>query len=276
MDELARTKVEEERDGVVALLRTIADRLHALTPSEARRSLARLASAVALLAHEAEPVSVRCRVVAHMDADPDPPPRTTVVFVRRGACASALDGGRCFAAPGGHGDHRHPLSRRARSVRVAGRSTPRAPDASRRACSASASTTRGARGGRRPTRSQRSRATELGVRRRRRLRSRVAHRHGPRRRAPRSSRSRAASTRRSSASALEGRARRGVSTTRSSVRRAGIPAVVVVTEVFENLARTAARGAGLSATCACSCCRIRWSRGPRPRCAPSRARASAT
>ena len=79
MDELARTKVEEERDEVVALLRAIADRLHALAPSEAR-----LASPVALLAHEAEPIVGPLPAVAHMDADPDPPPWHTVVFVRRG------------------------------------------------------------------------------------------------------------------------------------------------------------------------------------------------
>jgi hypothetical protein len=89
MDELARTKVEEERDGVVALLRTIADRLHSLTPFEARRSLARLASPVALLAHEAEPMIGPLPLVEHSDADPDPPPRATVVFVRRGAALGA-------------------------------------------------------------------------------------------------------------------------------------------------------------------------------------------
>jgi hypothetical protein len=88
MDELARTKVEEERDGVVALLRTIADRLHALTAPEARTSLARLASPVALLAHEAEPMIGPLPEVVHT-ADPDPPPRATVVFVRRGAALSA-------------------------------------------------------------------------------------------------------------------------------------------------------------------------------------------
>ena len=91
MDELARTKVEEERDEVVALLRAIADRLHALTPPEARTSLARLASPVALLAHEAEPVIGPLPLVVHpvLHADPDPPPRATVVFVRRGAALSA-------------------------------------------------------------------------------------------------------------------------------------------------------------------------------------------
>jgi len=89
MDELARMNVEEERDEVVALLRTIADRLHALTPLEARMSLARLASPVALLAHEAEPVMGPLPPVPRWDTDPDPPPRTTVVFVRRGASLSA-------------------------------------------------------------------------------------------------------------------------------------------------------------------------------------------
>src|SRR4029450_1737931 len=90
MDELARTKLEEERDGVVSLLRTIADRLHTLTPFEARRSLARIASPVALLAHEAEPVIGPLPAIAHSDAEPDPPPRTTVEFVRRGASLGAL------------------------------------------------------------------------------------------------------------------------------------------------------------------------------------------
>ncbi len=89
MDELARTKVEEERDGVVALLRTIADRLHVLTPFEARRSLARIASPLALLAHEIEPVLGPLPAIEHSDGDPDPPPRTTVVFVRRGASLGA-------------------------------------------------------------------------------------------------------------------------------------------------------------------------------------------
>ena len=82
MDELARTKVEEERDGVVSLLRTIADRLHTLTPLEARHSLA-------LLAHEAEPMIGPLPPIEHSDVDPDPPPRTTVVFVRRGAALGA-------------------------------------------------------------------------------------------------------------------------------------------------------------------------------------------
>ena len=89
MDELARTKVEEERDGVVSLLRTIADRLYELTLPEASMSLARLESAVTLLAREAEPMIGPLPLVAHTDADPDPPPRATVVFVRRGAALSA-------------------------------------------------------------------------------------------------------------------------------------------------------------------------------------------
>ena len=89
MDELARTKVEVERDGVVELLRTIADRLHSLPVFEARRSLARLASPVALLAHEAEPVIGPLPAVEHIDSDPDPQARPTVVFVRRGAALGA-------------------------------------------------------------------------------------------------------------------------------------------------------------------------------------------
>jgi hypothetical protein len=89
MEELARTKLEEEREGVVALLRTIADRLHSLPLFEARRSLARLASPVALLAHEAEPMIGPLPAVEYTDTDPDPPPRPTVVFVRRGAALGA-------------------------------------------------------------------------------------------------------------------------------------------------------------------------------------------
>ncbi len=84
MDELARTRVEEERDEVVALLRAIADRLHAMAPLDARLSLARLASPVALLAHEAEPVIGPLPAMTRARADPDPPVRTTVVFVRKG------------------------------------------------------------------------------------------------------------------------------------------------------------------------------------------------
>jgi hypothetical protein len=89
MEELARTKLEEEREGVVALLHTIADRLHSLPLFEARRSLARLASPVALLAHEAEPMIGPLPAVEYSDTDPDPPPRPTVVFVRRGAALGA-------------------------------------------------------------------------------------------------------------------------------------------------------------------------------------------
>lgn len=86
MDELLRTRVEQERDGIVTLLRTIADRLHALTAPEARASLARLAFPVAQLAHEAEPV---IGPVGPLPGDPrmdgpDPPLPTTVVFVHRG------------------------------------------------------------------------------------------------------------------------------------------------------------------------------------------------
>ncbi len=88
MDELARTRIAETRDEIVALLRTIADRLHALTPLEARTALGRLASSVSLLAHEAEPMIGPLPSVAHAD-DPDPPARTTVVFVRRGAALDA-------------------------------------------------------------------------------------------------------------------------------------------------------------------------------------------
>lgn len=86
MDQMSRTQVEDERDGVVALLRTIADRLHCLTAIEAHVSLARLASPLALLAREAEPVVGPLPALTSRDGDPGPPPqRPTVVFVRRGA-----------------------------------------------------------------------------------------------------------------------------------------------------------------------------------------------
>jgi hypothetical protein len=89
MDESSKAKVEEERDGVVELLRTIADRLHALTAPEARRSLRRLASPIALLAHEAEPMIGPLPELAPVCDVPDPPPVATVVFVRRGAALEA-------------------------------------------------------------------------------------------------------------------------------------------------------------------------------------------
>jgi hypothetical protein len=89
MDELARTKVEDERDEIVALLRTIADRLHALTPPETRVSLERLASSVAMLAQEAEPMIGPLPVVTRVEDDPDPPGRATVVYVRRGSALGA-------------------------------------------------------------------------------------------------------------------------------------------------------------------------------------------
>ena len=90
MDEESRNDVEDARDGIVALLRTIADRLHALNTPEARRSVARLASPLALLAREAEhligplPAPERTHT-----GDPDAPQRPTVVFVHRGAALEA-------------------------------------------------------------------------------------------------------------------------------------------------------------------------------------------
>ena len=90
MDHMSRTDVEDERDGIVALLRTIADRLHALNLPEARRSLARLASPLALLAREAEPlIGPLPAPERHNGSDPDPPQRPTVVFVHRGAALEA-------------------------------------------------------------------------------------------------------------------------------------------------------------------------------------------
>lgn len=92
MDERSRITVEDERDWVVSLLRTIADRLHGLNPPEARQSLARLSSPLALLAREAEalvgPLPGQWSPEPYGDATPDPP-RQTVVFVHRGAALEA-------------------------------------------------------------------------------------------------------------------------------------------------------------------------------------------
>ena len=89
------------------------------------------------------------------------------------------------------------------------------------------------------------RASALGVSARRLLRSRHPHRNH-RGGAPQGGRLRARpSTPRSSASALEGRARRGVSTTRSRCCGPASRRVAVVTEVFANLALTAARARGI-------------------------------
>jgi hypothetical protein len=90
MDEASRNTVEDARDGIVALLRTIADRLHALNTPEAHRSLARLASPLALLAREAEHLvgPLPRHDWGHAEA-PEPPQRPTVVFVHRGAALEA-------------------------------------------------------------------------------------------------------------------------------------------------------------------------------------------
>lgn len=88
MDELAATRIEGERDAVVELLRAIADRLAILAGAEAREPLRRLAAPVETLAHEA------ARVLGTLPApgqayDAERPDWATVVFVRRGAGASA-------------------------------------------------------------------------------------------------------------------------------------------------------------------------------------------
>lgn len=90
MDEASRNTVEDARDGIVALLRTIADRLHALDSPEVHRSLARLAAPLSLLAREAEHLigplpAHRCGPAD----DADPRERPTVVFVHRGAALEA-------------------------------------------------------------------------------------------------------------------------------------------------------------------------------------------
>ena len=90
MDEESRNTVDEARDGIVTLLRTIADRLHALEAPEVHRSLARLAAPLALLAREAE--QLVGPLPAHQGRradDPAPPQRPTVVFVHRGAALDA-------------------------------------------------------------------------------------------------------------------------------------------------------------------------------------------
>lgn len=88
MDELAATRIEGERDALVELLRTIADRLAMLAGAEAHEPLRRLAAPVETLAHEA------ARVLGTLPApvqqcDHDRPDWATVVFVRRGSGASA-------------------------------------------------------------------------------------------------------------------------------------------------------------------------------------------
>ena len=209
------TKVEEERDGVVSLLHTIADRLHALTPFEVRRSLARLASPLALLAHEAEPVIGPLPAIAHSDV-PIPihrPDHGRLRAPRR--LRSALDARRVLRGTwrAWRPSTSCPPSRSVRPSRSRWR----------RACRSLPARVLGIRVDR-AWQSFHQFADELARLARAELgvrdvvlfdpESRIGR---PRRRAARSSTSRARSTPRSSASALEGRARRGVSTTRSSV-----------------------------------------------------------
>jgi len=90
MDEESRNHVEDARDRIVELLQTIADRLHALNGLEVRRSVARLASPLALLAREAEELLGPLPSHQHgPNNEPDPLHRPTVVFVRRGAALEA-------------------------------------------------------------------------------------------------------------------------------------------------------------------------------------------
>ena len=85
MDESARKKVVEERDGVVALLETIADRLQSLAPSQAWESLLRLAAPLAELRHEAEPLLGPLPEVRRSVRGDDDRNWSTVFFVRRGS-----------------------------------------------------------------------------------------------------------------------------------------------------------------------------------------------
>ncbi len=90
MDERSRITVEAERDGVVSILRTIADRLHALETPAPRHSLVRVASALALLAREAEALVGPLPETRAAGPCPETdPPRQTVVFVHRGAALEA-------------------------------------------------------------------------------------------------------------------------------------------------------------------------------------------
>ena len=90
MDEESRSHVEDARDRIVELLQAIADRLHALNGPEVRRSVARLASPLALLAREAEELLGPLPPHQHGPSnEPDPLHRPTVVFVRRGAALEA-------------------------------------------------------------------------------------------------------------------------------------------------------------------------------------------
>jgi hypothetical protein len=88
MDELAGKRIEGERDAAVELLRIVADRLEVLAGTEAREPLRRLAAPLGALAAEAANVLGVRPSAAPVDDD-DRPDWRTVVFVRRGAGASA-------------------------------------------------------------------------------------------------------------------------------------------------------------------------------------------
>lgn len=83
MDDLSAKRVEAERDGIVSLLRTIADRLATLAGREAVESLRQLRHPVTTLVEAAVPV------LGPLENEPaaqaaDPAAWPTVVFVRRG------------------------------------------------------------------------------------------------------------------------------------------------------------------------------------------------
>lgn len=83
MDDLSAKRVEAERDGIVSLLRAIADRLATLAGREAIESLHRLRHPVTTLVEAAVPV------LGPLPGEPpperaDPAAWPTVVFVRRG------------------------------------------------------------------------------------------------------------------------------------------------------------------------------------------------
>jgi|GEM_PF-6463076 len=85
MEDLSAKRVEDERDGIVSILRTIADRLATLAGREAHESLRQLRHPVTSLVEAA--VSVLGPLPADLSEGPAAPSGSTwptVVFVRRG------------------------------------------------------------------------------------------------------------------------------------------------------------------------------------------------
>ncbi len=83
MDDLSAKTLEAERDGIVSLLRAIADRLASLAGAEAYEPLRQLRDPVTTLRDAAVPL------LGTLPTDREPPPTDpaawpTVVFVQRG------------------------------------------------------------------------------------------------------------------------------------------------------------------------------------------------